>query len=477
VNQVQKRQELEITLRTDPDIISIFEGLYDEKTYEDLKKSIAEHGIRVKGVVANSPEELRGVIVCGNKRYSLSQELGIEFPYILEDFENREQMMEYATNDNILRRQLTVAQKIFVRKNYTEWLRKTRQENVKTTQPEKGEQGAKPLSNDNGLEKGRTNELLAEDVGSSPATVQRALFVMDNAPKAIKQQMLQGELTISGAAKKTRKIIKKKKKTEQEKLVKVSSFNSGVEWADYGINIYHGCYHNCSYCYGKLMNKTFKWTEKWTEPIKRNIDLKDLAKKLEKLDKGSFFYCSITDAYQPLDNELNWSRKVLEVLLNSKHHIIVLTKSAYVEKDLDFIKEHDNVEVGFTIINIDDEKNKKYEPNSSIPSERIRVLKRAHEIGIKTLVSIEPWIIGHTNPIEIISELKDHVDRWIIGVYNYTDTKLEDYRPYVSELLGYLIENNLNFRLKEELVRVMKSYKILSKNEYEESVKQQVGDK
>jgi len=284
----------------------------------------------------------------------------------------------------------------------------------------------------------------------------------------IAKKVVDGGLTV----KQTQLLIKEIK----EEKIKVSSFGSNVEWTDYGINISYGCIHDCSYCYGKLMNQRMKWVDNWTEPKIRDIDLEDLSKKLERLEAGTFMFCSVTDPYQPINAE-SWTREVLEVLLNSKHHIIILTKSALVEKDLEFISQFDNVELGFTIICLDDKENKIYEPHSSLPTERIRVLKKAHELGIKTLVSVEPWIIGHTHPLEIIDLIKNEVDRWIIGIYNYAGAELEDYRPYVSELIDYLIKNELKFRLKAELTRVLKSYPVLSKNDYEKSARQQVGRK
>ena len=270
--------------------------------------------------------------------------------------------------------------------------------------------------------------------------------------------------------------IKRKENEQQEKLITTFSFESDVEWCDYGINIYDGCYHDCSYCYGKLMNQRFKRVEVWSEPKKRNIDLNALTEALDKLDAGTFFFCSICDAYQPLNKELKWAREVLQVMLKSKHHIIILTKSADVEDDFDLISQYDNVEVAFTITSLDDVAYKKYEPNSSLPSEKVRVLRKAMEMGIKTAVSIEPWIIGHTQPLEIVKQLKDCVDRWIIGVANYMEFELEDYRKYVPALITYLIENNINYRFKAELDRVIKSYPILSRQEYENSIMQQVGD-
>ena len=164
---------------------------------------------------------------------------------------------------------------------------------------------------------------------------------------------------------------------------------SGVEWTDYALNIYLGCAHNCDYCYAKLMNGKTGWVEDWTQPRKRDIDLEELFKELDSLEPGNLFFCSITDAYQPLNRELDWAGQVLSVLLSKKHiTTLILTKSSDVERDLDDIcNAHNtlqNVKLGFTITCLDDATSKNYEPGASPPSERIRVLRKAHELGIPT---------------------------------------------------------------------------------------------
>jgi len=453
-----------IELKVNQTIRSLFAGLDEREIYDELEKDIQKRGILVKGVVANSPEEYKGTIVCGDKRHTLATKLGKEFPYILEEFKDFEEIMEYAKNDNLLRRQLTPAQKLKVESNYIEWLRKTRQEHV----------DIRGVSSDTPI--GNTRELLAEKVGMSPATAQRALYVIENATDEVKKDMYSGETSISGAYKKVKKTKEKGEKDKKDNLIKKFNFDSGVEWCDYGINIYEGCFHNCTYCYAKLMNDRFKWVEVWNEPKKRNLDLVAWEKALEGIPPGVFFFCSTCDAYQPLNKTLKWAREVLQVMLKSKHHILILTKSSDVEDDFDLISQYKNVEVGFTITSLDDITYKKYEPNSSLPSEKVRVLKKAKEMGIKTLVSIEPWIIGHTDPLEIIKQLHPFVDRWIVGVANYMGFQLESYRVYVPTLITYLIENNINYRFKAELDRVVKSYPILSRESYEKSLSQQVGD-
>jgi ParB-like chromosome segregation protein Spo0J len=120
-----------IELKVNQTIRGLFAGLDEREIYDELEKDIQKRGILVKGVVANSPEEYKGTIVCGDKRHSIASKLQVEFPYILVDFKSFEEMMEYAKNDNILRRQLTPAQRIKVESNFIEWLQRTRQENQK----------------------------------------------------------------------------------------------------------------------------------------------------------------------------------------------------------------------------------------------------------------------------------------------------------------------------------------------------------
>jgi len=176
-----------IVLRIDPEVSNLFRGLSDERDYRNLKESIKENGVRQKGVVANSPDDCKGIIVCGNQRYSVCQELGIDFPYTLMDFDSKEDLLEVAWDDNMSRRNLNVAQKIKAWHSYANNL--------------KNRSG----SND---PKGRTRDIIAQKVGSSPKTVQRALFVFDNGNEEIISSMLIGESSIYGAYGDTKKLLR-----------------------------------------------------------------------------------------------------------------------------------------------------------------------------------------------------------------------------------------------------------------------------
>lgn len=90
-----------LQLKVDPELAALFEGLTGW-TYEALKKDIKQNGIKVPLVIAQD-----GTIVCGHQRYKIANELGFEkIPYIIKQFKEKQEMIDYAVKDNILRRQL-----------------------------------------------------------------------------------------------------------------------------------------------------------------------------------------------------------------------------------------------------------------------------------------------------------------------------------------------------------------------------------
>jgi len=225
---------------------------------------------------------------------------------------------------------------------------------------------------------------------------------------------------------------------------------SGVEWTDYNANIYRGCAHNCKYCYARLMTKRFEPVPSNWQDVKMVENAVELARRdTRALRPGRIMFCSMTDPYQPIEAETELARKVLEVLLDSSFHVLILTKSPLVTRDYDLIRSHRNVEVGFTITSLDDIPF--WEPYAPGNTKRIEAMKKAHEIGVKTFASIEPWIPDVTYPQLIIEKLRDFVDRFIIGSMQYSDVSRRFYTERLPGLIAWLDENKINYYLKKEL--------------------------
>jgi len=167
---------------------------------------------------------------------------------------------------------------------------------------------------------------------------------------------------------------------------------SGIYGIDYSINPYLGCLHGCKYCFARYMKKFSSCSADWGEFVEVKINLIELIKKeIMKIKKGSILISSVTDPYQETEKKYMLTRKILETFSDfNKFHINILTKSSLVERDFDIIKKIKNITLGLTIVTLDEEIRKVFEPNASPIKERIDILKKAKEFGIETYAMVAP---------------------------------------------------------------------------------------
>jgi DNA repair photolyase len=121
-------------------------------------------------------------------------------------------------------------------------------------------------------------------------------------------------------------------------------------------------------------------------------------KKHTPVEQKSFciHFGSVTDVYQPLEAKYKITRECLKILKDNdiKSEISILTKSRLVLRDIDLLKELSGVSVGLTLTSTSDELSRVIEPNSSVVSERLNVLKKLNQAGIKTYAFVGPLIPG-----------------------------------------------------------------------------------
>lgn len=176
---------------------------------------------------------------------------------------------------------------------------------------------------------------------------------------------------------------------------------------DYSLNPYRGCQHGCIYCYSP---ETLRENRTWGSfvDVKRNVP-SVLAKELGRTEKGVVGIGTVTDAYQPLEERFEVTRRCLEQLLKHDFPICIQTKSSLVLRDVDLIKRFSAKEVGLTITTLDGKHSRTFEPMASLPKTRLATLKKLSSEGIDTWVFIGPIIPFVTdNELErLISEIAD----------------------------------------------------------------------
>ncbi len=169
-----------------------------------------------------------------------------------------------------------------------------------------------------------------------------------------------------------------------------------------------------------------------------------LRNDLRMIRSGVVLISSITDPYQPLEYEYRITRSCLEELLKRQFKIIILTKSSLIARDMDILSKFNSADIGMTITTDDDDIRKLIEPNSASIEERISSLKTFHSRKFRTYAHIGP--ILPMNPIDLVEELKDHIDYAIIDKMNYITSDLEEL--YQRNGFGYALGEDY-FKAKE----------------------------
>ena len=172
---------------------------------------------------------------------------------------------------------------------------------------------------------------------------------------------------------------------------------------DRSINPYRGCEHGCSYCYARPTHSYWGLSPglDFETKLMARVNAAELLEA--ELAKPSYLSKPIsaialganTDPYQPIEREYKLTRQILEVLLNAKHPLTIVTKSALVLRDLDLLEElakRQLVQVALSITTLDKTLARQMEPRASAPHLRLKALGELHKAGVPTMVMMAPMI-------------------------------------------------------------------------------------
>ena len=177
-----------------------------------------------------------------------------------------------------------------------------------------------------------------------------------------------------------------------------------------GMNLYRGCLHGCIYCDSRSTCYNIQHNFEDIEIKSNAIDLLEKALK-NKRKKCMIGMGSMTDPYIPLENEIQNTRKALELIYKYGFGATLITKSSLVLKDLDILKEINKKTkcvIQITLTTFNEKLCKIIEPNVSTTKERFEVLKILNQNNIPTVVWFTP----------ILPFIND-TDENLIGILNY----------------------------------------------------------
>ncbi len=215
-------------------------------------------------------------------------------------------------------------------------------------------------------------------------------------------------------------------------FVKVKSVltKSDLPIAGYSVNPYIGCTHACRYCYACFMKRFTGHAEPWGTFL--DVKYWDKIKNPRKYDGQTMIVGSVTDAYNPQEEQFCRTREFLEEMRGSNINLIVTTKSDLVVRDLDLIKTFPSPLVSWSI-NTLDEKFKDDMDKAVSVQRRIAAMKKCHDEGIRTTCFISPIFPEITDVFGIIDKIKDFCDYIWLENLNLRGNFKADIMNYIAE--------------------------------------------
>lgn len=242
-----------------------------------------------------------------------------------------------------------------------------------------------------------------------------------------------------------------------------------VEYGNYTINHIFGCAHGCKFpCYAMMLAKRYgkiKDYEQWVHPQLVSNALVLLEKEIPKYKEDiKFVHLSFTTdpfMYDALNKRtIPWIKKatldIIEELNKNGLKCTVLTKGIYPDELLNIDKFGKQNEYGITLISLNNDFKKRFEPYSAPYNERIAALKKLSENGFKTWVSLEPYPTPNLvkqNIEEILSSIS-FVDKIIFGKINYNSisnsfkNNEEFYRETATKVIEFCKKHGIQYHIK-----------------------------
>lgn len=231
---------------------------------------------------------------------------------------------------------------------------------------------------------------------------------------------------------------------ELERITRKSLLNkSMVEYADHAVNHVAGCSHGCLYpCYAFLQakrNGQARSYEEWRTPKIVGNALELLEHEIPKHRKKikTVHMCFTSDPFMYGHPEISCiSVAILEKLNSAGIPCTTLTKGVYPADDIIGHGAIDNTMFGITVVTLNEEFRKQWEPGAAPIIKRIDACKALHDAGHRTWVSIEPYPTPNIIDQKLypLLEAISFVDKIVFGRLNYNKrvSECEDFREFYN---------------------------------------------
>ena len=171
---------------------------------------------------------------------------------------------------------------------------------------------------------------------------------------------------------------------------------------DYSVNCYRGCTHACAYCFSRPTHEYlgFGAGTDFERKLVAKVRAPELLREafMRPSWKGDELVFSFTsDPYLPLEAHYRLTRRCLEVCLEFRNPVSLVTKSALIRRDKELLRalrEEAGASVFFTIPFRDEETARALEPYAPSIELRFKAMSELADLGVPVGIGIAPLAPG-----------------------------------------------------------------------------------
>jgi len=261
----------------------------------------------------------------------------------------------------------------------------------------------------------------------------------------------------------------------------------GILSSTNGMNLYRGCSHGCIYCDSRShcyqMHHDFEDIE-----IKENAPELLEAALRSKRKKCMIGTGSMTDSYLHIENQIQLTRRCLSIIDHYGFGLAIQTKSTRIRRDYDLLKSiHSKAKcvVEMTLTTYDEDLCQILEPHVETTKERFEVLCELRDMGIPTVVWLDPILPYINDTKENLTGILDYCIEAKVyaiicfgmgltlreGSREYFYNKLDQHFPglkqrYQREFgLSYEISSPNNAPLMRQFYEICQKHQIVCNND------------
>ncbi len=246
---------------------------------------------------------------------------------------------------------------------------------------------------------------------------------------------------------------------------------------DFTLNPYSGCGFGCTYCYAAFFARDAEKRDNWGNwvNVKKNaVDILSRPRQQAKLDGARIYMSSVTDAYQPVERELQLTRGLLEIMAYGSNQdadaveptqatmfaeseprryvtgghnpkLVVQTRSPDVTRDIDLFQQIEanggRVQVNMTVTSDDETVRKTFEPSCPSNARRIDAIQKVHEADVQACITLTPLIWANDAELFAQQLLDTGIERFIVQPFKFTSGKfVAQTRQSALELMADLLD-------------------------------------